>query len=136
MASLLSAVSDARAEAAPRRRARNTKAARPVKLGFIALTDCASLVIAKELGYFEDRDLDVTLEKQASWPATRDNLLTNQIDGAHALFSLPFSVATGIGGKATTTARRSPSTTTSPQRATGTCARSRRSSRPRRRRWR
>ena len=69
-------------------------------LGFIALTDCASLVMAKELGYFEERGLDVTLQKQASWPATRDTLLTNQIDGAHCLFGMPLSVATGIGGTA------------------------------------
>ncbi|HEX9506566.1 MAG TPA: CmpA/NrtA family ABC transporter substrate-binding protein [Acidimicrobiia bacterium] len=71
---------------------------RPVTLGFIALTDCASLVMAHELGYFAERDLDVTLQKQASWPATRDALLNNQIDGAHCLFGMPFSVATGIGG--------------------------------------
>ena len=69
-------------------------------LGFIALTDCASLVMAKELGYFEERGLDVTLQKQASWPATRDALLNNQIDGAHCLFSMPLSVATGLGGPA------------------------------------
>ncbi len=73
-------------------------AARKVKLGFIALTDCASVVMAKELGYFAERDLDVTIEKQASWPATRDNLLNGQIDGCHGLYTLPLSVATGIGG--------------------------------------
>ena len=73
---------------------------RDVKLGFIALTDCASMLMAKELGYFAERDLDVTIEKQASWPATRDNLLTGQIDGCHGLYSLPLSVATGIGGDA------------------------------------
>ncbi len=71
---------------------------RKVKLGFIALTDCASIVMAKELGYFAERDLDVSLEKQASWAATRDNLLNNEIDGGHVLSSLPLSVATGIGG--------------------------------------
>ena len=75
---------------------------RPVTLGFIALTDCASLVMAQELGYFAERNLDVTLQKQASWPATRDALLTGQLDGAHCLFSMPFSVATGIGGKGST----------------------------------
>ncbi len=78
------------------------KPARKVKLGFIALTDCAPLIAAKELGFFRERDLDVELIKQASWPATRDNLLSGEIDGAHALFSLPLSVATGIGGKAGT----------------------------------
>src|SRR5687767_12868792 len=71
---------------------------RKVKLGFIALTDAASVIMAKELGYFEERDLDVTVEKQASWPATRDNLLTDQIDGCHGLYTLPLSVATSIVG--------------------------------------
>ncbi|HCU51856.1 MAG TPA: nitrate ABC transporter, partial [Micromonosporaceae bacterium] len=79
-----------------------TKPVRKVKLGFIALTDCAPLVVAKELGFFAERSLDVELIKQASWPVTRDNLLNGEIDGAHALFSLPLSVATGIGGKAGT----------------------------------
>ncbi|TDC42183.1 CmpA/NrtA family ABC transporter substrate-binding protein [Micromonospora sp. KC213] len=76
---------------------------RKVKLGFIALTDCAPLIAAKELGYFAERGLDVELIKQASWPATRDNLLSGEIDGGHVLFSMPLSVATGIGGKAGTT---------------------------------
>ncbi|MGH9185861.1 MAG: ABC transporter substrate-binding protein, partial [Acidimicrobiales bacterium] len=38
------------------------------------------------------------MEKQASWPVTRDNLLNGQIDACHGLFSLPLSVATGLGG--------------------------------------
>jgi nitrate/nitrite transport system substrate-binding protein len=71
---------------------------RNVKIGFIALTDCASLVMAKELGYFADLGLDVELIKQASWPVTRDNLLNGSIDAAHCLFSMPMSVATKIGG--------------------------------------
>ena len=53
--------------------------------------------MAKELGYFAERDLDVSVEKQA-WASTRDNLVNNEIDGAHCLFGMPFSVATGIGG--------------------------------------
>ena len=69
-----------------------------MKLGFIALTDCASIVMAQELGYFDELDLDVSVEKQQSWPATRDALQNGQIDGAHCLFSMPLSVATGIGG--------------------------------------
>lgn len=81
--------------------ARSSVVPRKVKLGFIALTDCASLVMAKELGYFTELDLDVTIEKQASWPATRDNLLNNGLDGAHCLSSMPFSLATGIGGQGT-----------------------------------
>ncbi|MEO7836222.1 MAG: CmpA/NrtA family ABC transporter substrate-binding protein [Acidimicrobiales bacterium] len=74
---------------------------RKVKLGFIALTDCASIIMAEELGYFAERDLEVTIEKQANWPGTRDNLLNGQIDAAHCLYSMPFSLATGIGGSGT-----------------------------------
>src|SRR5437016_498291 len=76
-------------------------ARRKVKLGFIALTDCAPLVMAKELGFYADQGLDVELVKQASWPATRDNLLSGQIDGAHCLFAMPFSVASGVSGSGT-----------------------------------
>jgi nitrate/nitrite transport system substrate-binding protein len=78
------------------------KKVRKVKLGFIALTDAAPLIMAKELGIFANRSLDVELIKQASWPALRDALLTGQIDGAHALFGMPFSVATKIGGNGST----------------------------------
>jgi nitrate/nitrite transport system substrate-binding protein len=78
------------------------KEVRKVTLGFIALTDAASIIMAKELGFFEKRSLDVTVAKQASWPALRDALLNNQIDGAHCLYSMPFSVATKIGGPGST----------------------------------
>lgn len=77
-------------------------AGKKVKLGFIALTDCAPLVIAKEQGFFKEKGLDVELIKQANWAATRDNLLNGQIDGAHCLFSMPLSVAAGLGGSGST----------------------------------
>ena len=65
-----------------------------LKIGFIALTDCAPMVIAKELGYFEARGIDASIEKQASWPALRDALVNGDIDAAHCLYSMPFSLAT------------------------------------------
>ena len=74
--------------------------ARKIKLGFIPLTDCAPLVVAKELGLFEKYGVDVELEKEASWAVVRDKMLDGEIDGAHCLFSMPLSVFTGIGGKA------------------------------------
>jgi len=73
---------------------------RKIKLGFISLTDCAPLVAAKELGLFAKYGVDVELEKEASWAVVRDKILNGEIDGAHCLFSMPFSVYTGIGGKA------------------------------------
>src|SRR6185437_8738666 len=71
-----------------------------IKLGFIPLTDCAPLVIAKEMGFFAKYGVDVQLSKEASWAVVRDKILNGELDGAHCLFSMPFSVYTGIGGKA------------------------------------
>ena len=76
--------------------------AQKIKLGFIPLTDCAPLVVAKELGLFAKYGVDVELSKEASWANIRDKILNGELDGAHCLFSMPFSVYTGIGGKAGT----------------------------------
>jgi nitrate/nitrite transport system substrate-binding protein len=77
-----------------------TPPAKKIKLGFIPLTDCAPLVVAKELGLFAKYGVDVELEKEASWAVVRDKLLNGEIDGAHCLFSMPLSVYTGVGGTA------------------------------------
>jgi nitrate/nitrite transport system substrate-binding protein len=69
------------------------------KLGFIPLTDCASLVMAKELGLFDKYGVNVELSKEASWANVRDKILNGELTGAHCLFGMPFSVYTGIGGK-------------------------------------
>jgi nitrate/nitrite transport system substrate-binding protein len=71
-----------------------------IKIGFIALTDCASVVMAEQLGLYKEYGLNVELAKQASWAALRDGLLTGELQAAHMLFGMPFSVYTGIGGPA------------------------------------
>jgi nitrate/nitrite transport system substrate-binding protein len=76
------------------------------KLGFIALTDAAPLIIAKELGLFAKYGMpDVVVAKQASWGATRDNLVLGSggggIDGAHILSPMPYLLALGKIGAAT-----------------------------------
>ena len=76
------------------------KAASTIKLGFIALTDAASIIMAKELGLFKKYGVDVEVVKQASWAALRDGVLNGDIQGAHCLFGMPFSVYSGIGGQA------------------------------------
>ncbi|NCR39309.1 MAG: ABC transporter substrate-binding protein [Microcystis aeruginosa W13-11] len=70
------------------------------KLGFIALTDSAPLIIAKEKGLFAKHGMpDVQVMKQASWAATRDNLelgsAGNGIDGAHILSPMPYLMTLG-----------------------------------------
>lgn len=69
-------------------------------LGYIALTDSAPLIVAKEKGLFAKYGMpDVEVAKQASWGGTRDNLVlgggSGGIDGAHILTPLPYLMATG-----------------------------------------
>ncbi|MCU7550769.1 ABC transporter substrate-binding protein [Chitinophagaceae bacterium LB-8] len=78
----------------------STATSESIKLGFIPLTDCASLVMAQELGLFKKYGVKVELSKEASWANVRDKILTGELAGAHCLFGMPFSVFTGIGGKA------------------------------------
>lgn len=70
------------------------------KLGFIALTDASPLIIAKERGIFTRHGMpEVEVLKQASWAATRDNLVLGSerggIDGAHILTPMPYLMTTG-----------------------------------------
>lgn len=70
------------------------------KLGFIALTDAAPLIIAQAKGYFKKYGMDgVEVVKQASWPVTRDNLELGSggggIDGAHILTPMPYLMTLG-----------------------------------------
>lgn len=71
------------------------------KLGFIALTDSAPLIIAKVKGFYDKYGMtDVSVEKQASWGTTRDNLVLGSsgggIDGAHILTPMPYLISEGI----------------------------------------
>lgn len=68
-----------------------------LKFGFIKLTDCAPLVMAKERGYFEDEGLYVSLEAQANWKILLDRVLSRELDGAHMLAGQPLGASVGIG---------------------------------------
>jgi nitrate/nitrite transport system substrate-binding protein len=75
-----------------------------INLGFIALTDAAPLIIAKEKGFFAKQGMTgVNLKKQTSWAVTRDNLELGGggggIDGAHILSPMPYLLTTGAISK-------------------------------------
>ncbi len=70
-----------------------------LKFGFIKLTDCAPLVIAKEKGYFDDEGLNVELEAQSNWKVLLDRVIDGQLDGAHMLAGQPIGATIGFGTK-------------------------------------
>jgi nitrate/nitrite transport system substrate-binding protein len=69
-----------------------------VKIGFIPLTDCASVVIASEMGFDKKYGIKITPSKEASWAAVRDKLVNGELDAAHVLYGLIYGVHMGIGG--------------------------------------
>lgn len=69
-----------------------------VKIGFIPLTDCASVVMASVLGFDKKYGIKIILSKEASWPGVRDKLVNGELDAAHVLYGLVYGVHLGIGG--------------------------------------
>jgi len=73
---------------------------RVVNLGFMALTDASSLIVAATQGFAQPYGLTLNLERQSSWSSVRDKLVEGQLDAAHALYGLIYAVDLGIGGAA------------------------------------
>jgi len=69
-----------------------------VKIGFIPLTDCASVVMASVLGFDKKYGVKIIPSKEASWAGVRDKLSTGELDFAHVLYGLVYGVHLGIGG--------------------------------------
>lgn len=69
-----------------------------LKIGFIPLTDCASVVMAPILGLDKKYGLKITPSKEASWAAVRDKLVNGELDASHVLYGLIYGVQMGIGG--------------------------------------
>jgi nitrate/nitrite transport system substrate-binding protein len=69
-----------------------------LRIGMIALTDCSSIVIAKEKGFFAKHGLDVTVVKGASWAAIRDSLSHGDLHATHMLLGMPIASTMGLGG--------------------------------------
>jgi nitrate/nitrite transport system substrate-binding protein len=70
-----------------------------IKIGFIPLTDCASVVMASVLGFDKKYGVKFVLSKEASWAGVRDKLANGDLDAAHVLYGLIYGVQMGIGGQ-------------------------------------
>ena len=71
-----------------------------LKFGFIKLTDCAPIVIAKEKGFFRDEGLAVEVIAQPNWKTRLDNVNSGNLDGAHMLSGQPIAATIGVGTQA------------------------------------
>jgi len=69
-----------------------------VRIGFIPLTDCASVVMAAVNKFDEKYGIKIIPTKEASWASVRDKLVNGELDAAHVLYGLIYGVQLGIGG--------------------------------------
>jgi ABC-type nitrate/sulfonate/bicarbonate transport system substrate-binding protein len=73
---------------------------RPLRLGFVPLTDAAPLVLAQELGLFQKFGLNVRLSRELGWATVRDKIVHGELDAAHALAAMPIAATLGLGSAA------------------------------------
>jgi len=69
-----------------------------LKMGMIALTDCAPLAVAHEKGLFKKYGIRSTVSKGASWAAIRDSLSSDDLQATHMLLGMPIASTMGLLG--------------------------------------
>lgn len=70
---------------------------RPLRVGFVPLTDCAPLAVAHEFGMFRKYGLKVALSRELGWATIRDKIIQGELDAAHALAAMPLAATLGLG---------------------------------------
>lgn len=75
----------------------STLPGRPLRIGFLALTDAAPLVVAKELGWFAAHGLEVELCREVGWATIRDKVIYGELDAAQAPAPMLWAAQLGLG---------------------------------------
>ncbi len=70
---------------------------RPLRVGFLALTDAAPLVVAQERGLFGRHGLNVTLQREVGWATIREKIIYGELDAAQAPAPMLWSATLGLG---------------------------------------
>lgn len=78
----------------------NEHVSAPLRVAYMPLIDCAPLVAAVRLGLDHAQGLRLQLERQASWAAVRDRLLSGEVEAAHLPASMIGGIDLGIAGPA------------------------------------
>jgi len=75
----------------------NSTRNRPLRVGFIALTDAAPFAVAEQLGLFTKHGLRVELRREIGWATIREKIIYGELDAAHALAPMLWSAQLGLG---------------------------------------
>ena len=72
-----------------------------LKVGFIAITCAAPLIMADPLGFYKKQGLNVSLHKTAGWALIRDKMVNKEFDASHFLSPMPLAMSMGLGSNPT-----------------------------------
>lgn len=72
-----------------------------VRVGYLPLTDCAPVAVAIALGLDAKHGIHLVAQREASWAAVRDKLISGELDAGHALYGMVYGVELGIGSRQT-----------------------------------
>lgn len=71
-------------------------ATRPLRLGFIPLTDAAPLIVAEHRGLFTTRGLRVQLQREVGWATIREKIIYGELDAVHAPAPMLWATHAGL----------------------------------------
>src|SRR5688572_17472161 len=69
----------------------------PLRIGFLALTDAAPLIVAQHRGFFAKYGVNVVLEREVGWATIREKILYGELDAAQAPAPMLWSAQLGLG---------------------------------------
>ncbi len=73
------------------------KSPNQIRLGLVALSDCAPIAVAKETGIFERHGLNVKLSKELGWSTVRDKIYYGELDAAQSIAGMAMTLGLGCG---------------------------------------
>jgi len=73
-----------------------TSGSRPLRLGFLALTDAAPLIAAQELGLFARHGSRVELRREIGWATIREKIIYGELEAAQAPAPMLWSMQLGL----------------------------------------
>jgi ABC-type nitrate/sulfonate/bicarbonate transport system substrate-binding protein len=69
---------------------------RPLRVGFLALTDAAPFAVAEERGLFAKHNVRVQLSREVGWATIREKIIYGELDAAQAPAPMLWSVSLGL----------------------------------------
>lgn len=68
----------------------------PLRLGFVPLSDCAPIAVAREMGIFDRYGLNVALSRELGWASVRDKIYYGDLDAAQSIAGIAFALGLGF----------------------------------------